>query len=779
MKFTTILRSGVGAAAIVFGTGALAQNALEGPQADAGASPVGSQDDVIVVTAQRRSESAQEVPISLTAVSEEALAKANIRNVQDLPRVAPSFYVYRAPQAANTRLFIRGIGTSGNTAIEPSVAAFVDGIYIPRPGPLLAAINDVARVEVLRGPQGTLFGRNASVGALSFTTNDPEFVHSGSLDLSTGNYGRRRVNAIINTPVSDTLAFRVSGLYDDFGGFGFNRLDGKTFGENQTLSFRGALKWEPTDRLEWLVRADFQKQDGDGQPIVTVDADTVTPEAANRFRDALNGLVPRLDGTYSRTVNQYTEGVLDDRQWGVSSDLSYDAGAVSLRLLSGYRDWNNDQFERDIVLTPADLFGRNTGFDSTSTSQEFQVISNEGLFGGRLDFVGGLYYFYEKYRIASDINLGRNYCDIFIRNLRGDASADACLARPLEDAALRRFEQTTDSYAAYGQATYELSNSWDITAGLRYSYDEKSAALESFAPNPFAGTIVVPDAADLAFDGGQFTYRLNTTFRVAPDVMLFATVSTGFKSGGFDEATGNALGSDRIFRPENTNNYELGVRSQFFDRKLTANATLFRMDIDDFQLRAYNGVFFSVRNAGSIRQQGIEFEFRGTPVEGLEVSLAGTALDSQYTEFTGAPGLPGFGGVQDLTGERLPFSPKMQGNIGADYLTDVGDDWKLNLAGRLSFTSDVDVGGGSDGNPQGIQNGYALLGARIALISPDDRFELALSGQNLTDRRYCTLRYSQTLGNALGLSDPETGGAIQRCALGDPRTVQLSAKINF
>ena len=736
-----------------------------------------SQEDTpgITVTAQRRSESAQRVPISLTVLSAAALETANINSVQDIGRVAPSFYAYRAPQAANTRLSIRGIGSSGNSAIEPSVGAFVDGIYIARPGPLLAGLNDIASVEVLRGPQGTLFGRNASVGAISFHTTEPTNNVEGQVSGEYGSFDRVRLNGIVNLPVTADVATRFSVLYDRFDGYGYNLFDSKRFGNNDTLSFRGSVRANITPSLRWILRGDYQRQRGDGATPVTVDAATVTPVAATNFATRLNGLTPRLDNTYSYSVRQITGGILKDDQWGVASDLALELGDYTVRLLSGYRDWDNRQSERDISLTTADIFGRDATYRSKSHSEELQIVSPSNR---PLTFIGGLYYFRENYKIGSQTNLNPGYCNIIIRNTM-PARLAACLAGPQVNAANAQFGQVTESYAAYGQGTYKLTPAWDVTLGLRYSEDDKSGRIVSVTSNSAASILSAPDQANLAFKGGKLTYRVNTTYRPMNDVMVFATVSTGYKSGGFDSGTGNTLGTARVFQPETTMNYEVGLKSEFLDRHVTLNGTLFRMDVDQFQLRSYNGTFFSVRNAGSIRQQGLEFDITARPTRELTLGVSATRLASEYTDFRNAPGLPGFGGTQDLTGARVAFSPKWQGTASVNYRTKLTDTLSFGANSRLAFISDIDVGGAGDANPQAVQQGYALLGTRLSIFEPAERWELALSGENLTNKGYCTLKYSQTLNGPLGLNNPVTGGTVQRCVLGEPRVLRVSAKIRF
>lgn len=734
--------------------------------------------NVIVVTAQRRAESAQEVPISLTALDSTELEQTGVRSVTDLPRIVPSFSLQKAQQVSNTRLAIRGIGSSGNTAIEPSVGAFVDGVYIARPGSLLAGLNDIASVEVLRGPQGTLFGRNASMGAISFSTAVPASSFEASAGAEYGSFDRVRLTGMVNAPITQDVAIRIAGLYDDSDGYGRNLFIPGRFGGNTLKSLRGTLRADLGANLTWTVRGDYQKSDGDGQAVNTVLEDTVTPQIRANYIARANGLVPFLDRSYSRDVFQYTEGSLRDEQWGVSSKFELFLGDYTLSLLSAYRDWDNNQIERDATSTPIDIFGRDASFSSTTHSQELQLSSPDDLLDGRLSFVAGLYYFHEDYSIGEQLRLGDGYCDVILARV-APALLPSCYAGPSFPASTLDFDQTTESLAAYGQATINLTDTLRLTGGIRYSHDSKDADLASVILNP-ANIIRRPDVVEgLRFSGGKVTYRGNLSYDVTPDIMVFATYATGYKSGGFDAGNGAVLGQNRVFDPELTTNYEIGIKSQFLDRRLTANATLFRTDIDDFQLRSYNGLAFSVRNAGSIRQQGVEFELRARPVGGLSLGVAGTYLDSEYTDFQNAPGLPGFGGVQDLTGQRAPTSPEWQGNVNASYTGTLSDnagmDW--SLSSNLAFQSDSDVGTNGDNNPQGIQSGYALLGARFAILDANERWELYLAGDNLTDKRYCNLIFPHPFNGPLGLTDPDTGGAVQRCTLAEPRTIRIGVKV--
>lgn len=771
VKGKITLLASVAFAGVACPTTLFAQEVEAGVDARASAAPV---DGEIIVMAQKRNERAQDVPISLTVISEEQLEQANISNVLDLVKVTPSFTARRQGQASNTTMTIRGIGSGGNSAVEPSVGAYVDGVYIARPGPLLGSLNDVSSVEVLRGPQGTLFGRNASVGAVSFRTTTPGDEFSGQIQGSAGSFNHYTLSGRVNLPLAETVAARVSMLYDTSDGFGRSVLTGERVGGLKTIAVRSAFRFDITPNLEWVVRGDFQRLTGDGNAVITVVEDSVTPTFAANLARNLNGEVPILDNTGTRSLRQLTDGRLIDRHYGGSSDLKFEFGdGYSVRLLSAARKWTNDQVDRGTPLVPRDLFGRKAGFSSSSHSEELQFLTPVDR---PLSAVMGLYYFRERYTIGTSTFFGDDYCNIFIRNTR-PALLAGCLAGPQDLASDSEFNQLTKSYAAYGQATYKITPEWEVTSGLRWTRDEKSATLMSANYNSAAALFNVPDNADMVFKGSKLTYRLSTNYKPTPDVMLFATYATGYKSGGFDDGTGAALGSaQRIYRPELVKDYEIGIKSQWLDRKLTANLTLFRMDISDFQLRSYNGSAFSVRNAGSIRQEGAEFELSVRPAEGLTLGVSGTRLRSKYTDFQNAPNLPGLGGTQDFTG-RSSGAPKWSGSANMSYQRDISADWGLNFSSNLQFTSRTNVGSARDLNPDGYQQGYGLLGARLALFSIDEKLEFAVSGDNLTDQRYCISINSQVFGGLLGVVS--NGKGMVRCVLGETRSFKVSARMKF
>ena len=730
----------------------------------------------IVVTAQRREERLQDVPISVTAVSGSQLAEAGVDDVTELQRLAPSLFVSPGALASSARITIRGIGSVGGTAVEPSVAAFVDGIYIPAPAALLGSLFDVERIEVLNGPQGTLFGRNATVGALSFVTQQPRFENSAEATVEYGTFDRVRVLPVLNVAASDKLAFRIAGLYDRTDDFIRNVLTGQRVGDREFGGFRVSGRYSDGP-LEWVLRGDYQRTTGDGVANINVIEDSVTPTAAANFVARTRGLNPILDDTYGQRIRAITGGSRDDRNYGVVSDLSYELGEGHvIRSLTGYRVFDGNQFEQELLGTGLSVLGRSSPRKTRTLTQELQFLSPTDR---SFTYVLGAYYLNDDYHSEFVINQGPDFCTLLVAN---PAQRAVCLSGqfPTTPGAVSEFDQKTESYAGYGQATYEFAPGLALTLGGRYTRDEKSLDLLNVVPNVFLRSLVTPDTEDLDIDEGRFTYRASATYKPNDDILIFANYSTGYKSGGFDVGGGVPAAANRIFRSEKSDNIELGFKSQFLDRRVTANVTLFRLTVDDFQLRSFDPAIglFGVRNAGSIRQQGVDFDLSVRPTTGLTLGMVATVLDSEYTSFANAPNRPGLAGVQDLTGQRATFSPKYRGVLSADYRTPIGSALEANASADLTITSRANIGLEADNNRQAIEPGYSLLGARVGLGAPGGRWQVFLQGENLTDKGYCTARAAQTLGAAFGLLDGR-GNSVQTCYVGTPRTVRVGVSTRF
>ena len=781
--------------------------AVEDTAADASAADEGE----ILVTAQRRAESIQDVPISIAAFTGDALEEANVVTVQDLGRVAPNFTATKGVQSSFLRVNVRGIGAASNTTIEPSVAIFVDGIYVPRAGAIVGALMDMERVEVLRGPQGTLFGRNASVGALSLRTAEPEFDFSGRATAEIGNGDRYKVDGYVNAPLSDNIAVRVAGMAQWFGGYWTNVLDGRQLGGTDDQAFRASLRGE-FGNVEWIVRGDYSHIAGDGFTNIDFDPTSVSPAQLAALRARLGGQLPdtNLD---DRILNQFVTADLEDRQWGVSSQLSLDVADSTVRLINSYRDWRNDQLDGDVIFTPVPIASRVGNYRSQSHNHELQFISPTGVWlGGHLDLVAGLYYFSEQYRLDEQLNMNAQFCNVLTPAGPVRTACNTFLTtNGGQNATDQDVLQDVASYAAYAQATVHLSDEFAITGGLRWTRDEKEGSYAQRISNPFVAALRAPEVLTFPDISEQrLTYRLSLTWEPTRDLMFFANHSTGYKSGGYNSGAGSPalsrvapdgslISTQRVFGRETVDNYELGARTTWLDRVLTANFTLFRMDINGYQDRAFDGTSFTVRNAGSLRQQGVEADLVIAPVSNLSFTASMAYLDSEFTDYRNAPGLPGcapagtppavpaacaaagLGATQNLTGRPVTFSPKFSGRLGVDWSGDVGNSglrWNANA--NVSFVSDQFMGLVTDANPQTIEDGYALLGARFTVDGPNDRWSVSLFGNNLTNTQYANGNLYQVLDGPLGLRNGVfPGSTAVRRLHADPRTYGAAFTVRF
>ncbi|MGH6911914.1 MAG: TonB-dependent receptor, partial [Phenylobacterium sp.] len=423
--------------------------------------------------------------------------------------------------------------------------------------------------------------------------------------------------------------------------------------------------------------------------------------------------------------------------YGVSADAEYTTASDStIRLITSYRNWDNQQNDGDIFYIPRPMLYRTAGYASESQSYELQFISpTDKLLDGKLNFVAGLYYFREDYALSEQFDLGSDFCGFAVTNATQRA---ACLAGSPTQASLGRLNQVAKSLAAYGQADYHITDSFTLTVGLRYTQDKKQGRFLQQVNNPGAGVLRAPEDTALKLSDDQPSYRVNLSWSPIATFMAFANVSSGYKSAAISSGGSTvALGPARLIDAETVKDYEVGFKSELFDRRLLLNATAFRSDIHNFQDRSFNGASFVIRNAGDVRAKGLELEGGLRVSDHLRFDGGAAYLDSIYTSNQQAPGLPGCTGaanscprVQDLSGQRVSFAPKYQFNLAAT----VGD-----LPVSENFTAKLRVSANyvskhfmlNDNNPQAISPSRLIWGAR-AEIASHDGLTVSVFGDNLT-----------------------------------------------
>ena len=751
--------------------------------------------DVITVTAQKREENIQDVPLSIVAVSGEDLEERNIDGVMDLGRTVPNFYATRGAAAANTRIVVRGIGTAGNTAADQSTAFFLDGVYIPRPSILYAAFLDIGSVEVVRGPQGTLFGRNATAGGVLLTSRSPGDEFGGELSYEFGDYGRQKLEGAVDVPVNDAVRLRFAAQATEFDGYGEYIPDGSSFGGDETVAARLSADFDLSPRLSWAVRLDHTRLTGDGQSSAEARGDTLTPAGRAILTGFLGaGNLPELDDPYDHRVSHIVGGDLSDEQWGVSSTFDYDFdNGYSLGLISGWRDYENSQADEDIFYLTMPLTGRVAGMQSESWSHELRLVSPDDLLDGRFSFVAGLYASHEDAVFTEVLSFTPVTCMV----LAPAPLRTPCLNAPQDEASDLRMTQSSDSLAIYAQGEYLLTDALTLQLGARYTSDERDGRFLQLAANPLSALAFrAPADTPLAFSDETPTMRVALSYELSPDQTLFASYSTGYKSGGFNSGGGAQLllAEERTFDSETADNFELGFKGSFLDNRLDLALTAYRTELEDFQARSFDGSSFITQNAGTLVHQGFELDGAFLIAGNVELTGGVAYLDSEFTSFTGAQALPGcsaaspdipgcgpVGGnrsVQDLTGGTNHFAPEWTGNL---FVTVDGDlaDWGWQATAGINYVGEQFVGGAIDNNPQVLQDGYTLVSARLTLNDPSDRFSVAVFGENLTDEGYCGVSFYQPLAGQLGLNDATTGGTLSRCNTGAPRTVGVRLSTTF
>jgi len=739
----------------------------------------------VTVTAQKREQNVQDVPISISAYSGEFLEESGAQTLQDIALYSPNFMLPSSSQLTNARIQIRGVGAPGNAGIEPSVGVFIDEVYYPRPGSILGNLLDVQTVEVLRGPQGTLFGRNTAAGALNIRTKDPSLDgNSGRLSIGAGSFDAYNGSAVFNGVLSDTVAVRLAGQYSERGGYGTNLFTGEEFGARDDLNLRGKVLFNVSDQLSLKVAADYSEISFGGQTVELL-PDTIPTPVFGGTLGALFGATARdqflaaAADPFDHDVYQDHRDFSDDEQWGVSLHADYEfASGHILRSITSARDWEAATFGSALRL-PAQMFPRKQTYENSTFSQEIQLLSPTGR---EFEYVVGGFYYDESYEITSDFDLGAQFCIPVVAGLAGLGAGQACAAGQQIDASESDFSQDLQSFAVFGQGTWRPNEEWAFTAGLRYSDEEKEGAFSNVVNNPFVTILSIRANETLpatTLDDSQVTYFANASWFPVDDVMLFATYSTGYKGGGFNtQGTFPALApNQRIFEAETSDNIEVGIKSQFFDNTLQANVTAYRMELEDYQDRAFDGISFVTRNVGELRQQGIEADIIWAPLDQLTINGGLSLLDSEFLDYQDASPLPG-GPVQDLTGGEAHFSPDVQGSLVADWSDSLGfNDMGYFLRAELQNIGEQNLGGNTNNNPQSIQDAYSLFNARIGLAAEDDNWRLTLWGKNLTEEGYCTTIFDQPFGGSLGgtanLQTP------QRCVVGAPRTYGVELTKSF
>ncbi|MEM8826044.1 MAG: TonB-dependent receptor, partial [Pseudomonadota bacterium] len=720
-------------AAALIATGAAAQ--VEPNEQDSEPAPQTAFPDedsnVIIVTATRRAENVQDIPIAVTAISPQELERQGVVNIQQLQQIAPSFSVTNAQIASGSNVLrIRGIGTtSNNIGFESAVGIFIDGAYQSRPGVALSEFVDVERVEVLRGPQGTLFGRNTSAGALNITTNRPDTGElSAYANASYGNFDLFSVQGAVNIPIiEDVLATRITGAYRERDGFISITTGGDT-NELDQFIVRGQLGYEGNSGLTVRLIGEYSEINGSCCGALEL---LETPlEAAGAF--AAVGLP--ADGG----VDQDFTGIaaLDDRDasinfapntdidnYGITGEISFPiTDDIEVIYIGSYRDFESlESYDSDFTtLDIVDVDFLNTSIETQTHELRFQGEA----FDDRLVWVLGGYYFDEDIETVATLGLGADYGPLIGALLFGptggafgpDPLTLLSGADPTGAFATNQFTQNSESYSIFANATYEIIDGLEFTGGIRYSDETKDGAfvqLDADSPScagilanapglaagpvgpllptligtacfPFTapadlpgaglpvaeGGLPTPATFDVPFDDDEVIWTAKLSYEFDAPITVYTSFTHGFKSGGINlDSTAAIDGADPTFLSEEVDAFEIGLKAQFLDDKVTTNIAFFHEDFNNFQVLEFTGLAFETFNVPEALATGVEIEALARPTPDLVFNLGFTYVDARYPSDCAPPDGPI--NAVNLCGERLTNAPELTVIAGGTYTKEI------------------------------------------------------------------------------------------------------------
>ena len=712
----------------------------------------------ITVTATRRLESIQDVPVSVSVIDEDRMAAMGIDNMQNLSSYVPNFQMAEATMITN--LYMRGLGSGLAHSTEQSVGLFVDGVYIGRSTANNMGFLDVGTVEVLRGPQGTLFGKNTVAGALIVRTNDPTDELAAGISLSAGAYStvgnRSGIEGFVSGPVGESFSYRVAGKLSQSDGYVENLANGPDGAERNDGAIRAKLRWTASDITTVDFRIDHFEYQTTGQ--VASETFNAPPPILGPFR--------RVDPSFSNTLDwkaNYNCGLpsngnfcpdRDQELQAYAMTVNHDIGPGTLTSISALQEY---EYTDNFYASENGLLGIFTALrieDFDSFSQELRFASDVG---GTTDYILGLYY--DSNSIDRD-----QATSIDFPTLMGVLGPAVPPLPPL--ARGEDWDQDTQTIAAFGQVRWHLNDQFTLNLGGRFSSEDKDFEFDRYYTHYLSSTrfntSILPPPAQAGLFGNlgpiitreqsrssrsedSATGSLTLQYEPEDNMMLYFSLAQGHKTGGFDD---RVIALDDIgFDEETSLMNELGLKGGFFDGRLQFNMALFDIGFEDLQVSSFQpeSLAFLTSNAGEATSRGIEIDWQFRPSANWYLGGSFANLDAHYDTFLTAPCttsqrmgfVPGCqGGQQDLSGQTLQFAPESQVNLFGEYLASLNSGWNVIARVEANFSSEyyLDL----DLDPNFLQDDYTKIDIVLRVVSPGGTSEIALVGRNITEEAIMT-----------------------------------------
>ena len=665
--------------------------------------------DAVTVSATRREEPLQKVPVAVSVVDGEQLERDGRNSVSSIVQQVPSLNFRTGASNKDTSLFVRGVGTiSTSPGVEPTVATVIDGVVYARPGQTTLDLLDLDRIEVLRGPQGTLFGKNASAGVMNIISRAPSAETQGYIDQSyfTGNESRTRFG-LGGSLIPDTLTGSVTALFGTYDGNVDNAYNGQEVNGYNHKGARGKLVFTPDDDLTLTVIADYMQSHDDAPNGVVVES--LTPGFAN-------ALGPVWASSDNRKINTDTRSRVDDINKGLSAQLDWSLGDYTLTSITAWRGWDNTQYQDGDRLSTvtADFPGSADKGDLTFNqySQELRLASPKGEF---LEYVGGLFYMHGK----DD--------ETYRRTLTTPASVNTGIAD---------YSTTSDSYAVFGESTLNFTSSFRGIAGLRWTHDDLKYDHRRVSTSATAVTGIQPGTSSSgSVDEDGWSGRLGLQYDLSDTVTTYLTYSRGYKGPAYNVFFNMQPRDTDALKPETSNNWELGVKATSWNNRLTTNLAVFHSQYDNYQANFFDTVAGQVVtrliNAGSVSTEGVELDYALQATRQLRLSGALAYTHARIDKF-GCPA--GAAASCNVNGKPLPYSPDWKSYVRADYSIPLDNGMDVELGTDYSWQSEVqyDISQNADTK----QGTYGIWNASIALADYNNGWRVALLGKNLADKSY-------------------------------------------
>ena len=669
----------------------------------------------VIVTARKVQESMQDVPVAVSSLSERFVKDLNIRSVaQTLDFIPGATYISSSP--GEQTFSIRGVSSGAEGASADSgVLVMVDNEVISRDFMRSSAMYDVQRVEVLRGPQGTTYGRNSTGGVIHTLNNTPSQESSGSLALDVGNYGYYGIDGYVNGALSDTVSGRLSGRYSDREGYSEDALTGDDLDAWEDTALRGQLLFDASEELSVLVRAHWSDEDGDN-PSPRKALDASLPDIF-RFDPPA---APYAELSSDPWKVQNSDDLYYERNiWGLSAEVHWEIGGLNLTSLTTYRD-ADDEVRVDLFGTPRDMVVQNSENDATTWSQEFR-LDNAGS-GSKLTWVVGAFFLGEEHE----------------RSERKEILTGVIAVTPLVPivdpgepwTTTQDFDQSneTDSIGLFGEVSYNLTENTALAVGGRYSYDEKSYDVFHTADGPASILLIDEPVVETSIseDWDAITGKVSLTHHFSDSTMIYASFSTGYKSGGFNPEPPTLEAAETPFDEETVQTFEIGAKTQWLEDRLRVNVTAFDSTYDDIQAEFFSASGATIiENVAEASILGAELEVTWLVTDNFSLMGSTAIYDHEYENFIDADG-------NDLSGNPIANVPDWTLNLSAIYSVPLksGDlDFRVDYRNRDDIYDDADTN-----KDTGVRPGEEIVHARVAWTSSDESWNVALWGKNLTDQ---------------------------------------------